>query len=137
MRASEKLQNLLSFPRRSLFENSKTFCHSRGGGNPALVNPVWDDTNKALQYKYLSSVLTELINGLDTRLRRNDKTFSHKLLRGYDKTFSHKLLRGYDKTFSHQLLRRNDNDKTEIKDKMGECLVDFKLDTSTQKLVYA
>ncbi|MDY0151921.1 MAG: hypothetical protein RBS43_06565 [Candidatus Cloacimonas sp.] len=62
------------------------------------MNPGRDVTNKALQYRYLSAVLTDLINGLDTRLR------------------------GYDKTFSHKLLRRNDNDKTEIKEKMGECL---------------
>ncbi|MDY0152535.1 MAG: hypothetical protein RBS43_09720, partial [Candidatus Cloacimonas sp.] len=51
---------------------------------------------------------TELINGLDSCLRRNDKTFSHKLLRGYDKTFSHKLLCGNDKSglkfFTHVLI---------------------------------
>ncbi|MDY0151852.1 MAG: hypothetical protein RBS43_06220 [Candidatus Cloacimonas sp.] len=69
------MQNPLSFPRKSLFENSKTFCHSRGGGNPALMNPVRDDTIKALQYKHISAVLTELINGLDSCLRRNDKRF--------------------------------------------------------------
>ncbi|MDY0151878.1 MAG: hypothetical protein RBS43_06350 [Candidatus Cloacimonas sp.] len=46
----QKLQNLLSFPRRRLCENCKTFCHSRGGGNPALMNPGRDDTNKALIY---------------------------------------------------------------------------------------
>ncbi|MDY0152313.1 MAG: hypothetical protein RBS43_08590 [Candidatus Cloacimonas sp.] len=56
-------------------ENSKTFCHSRGGGNPALINPVRDDTNKALQYRHISTVLTYLVNGLDTRLRGYDKSF--------------------------------------------------------------
>ncbi|MDY0151160.1 MAG: hypothetical protein RBS43_02665 [Candidatus Cloacimonas sp.] len=43
------------------------------------MNPIRDDTNKALQYRYLSSVLTYLITGLDFCLRRNDKTFSHRL----------------------------------------------------------
>ncbi|MDY0151816.1 MAG: hypothetical protein RBS43_06040 [Candidatus Cloacimonas sp.] len=74
----------------------KTVCHSRGGGNPALVNPVRDDTNKALQYIHLSTVLTELVNGLDTRLR------------GYDKSFHTARLRGYDKSFHTACLRRND-----------------------------
>ncbi|MDY0151826.1 MAG: hypothetical protein RBS43_06090 [Candidatus Cloacimonas sp.] len=108
-----KLQNFLSFPRRRLCENSKTLCHSRGGGNPALMITVRDETNKALQYRHLSAVLTYLINGLDTRLR------------GYDKTFLHKLLRGYDKAFLHKLLRRNDNDRTEIKEKMGGSCLEF------------
>ncbi|MDY0150835.1 MAG: hypothetical protein RBS43_01025 [Candidatus Cloacimonas sp.] len=48
------------------------------------MNPVRDDTNKALQYSHLSAVLTELLNGLDSCLRRNDKTFSHKLIRRND-----------------------------------------------------
>ncbi|MDY0152855.1 MAG: hypothetical protein RBS43_11325 [Candidatus Cloacimonas sp.] len=39
------------------------------------MNPIRDDTNKALQYKHISSVLTELVNGLDFCLRRNDKRF--------------------------------------------------------------
>ncbi|MDY0151548.1 MAG: hypothetical protein RBS43_04680 [Candidatus Cloacimonas sp.] len=43
------------------------------------MNPVRDDTNKALQYRYISAVLTELKKGLDSCLRRNDKKFSHKL----------------------------------------------------------
>ncbi|MDY0152832.1 MAG: hypothetical protein RBS43_11210, partial [Candidatus Cloacimonas sp.] len=47
----------------------------RGGGNPALMNPIRDDTNKALQYRHISAVLTALINGLDSCLRRNDKRF--------------------------------------------------------------
>jgi hypothetical protein len=42
-------------------------------------------------------VSTGMTNGLDSRLR------------------------GYDKTFSHKLLRRNDNERMEIKEKMGEC----------------
>jgi hypothetical protein len=70
-----KLQNLLSFPRRRLYENCKTFCHSRGDGNPALVNPVRDDTINILQFIHISTVLTDLINGLDTRLRGYDKSF--------------------------------------------------------------
>ncbi|MDY0151971.1 MAG: hypothetical protein RBS43_06820 [Candidatus Cloacimonas sp.] len=37
------------------------------------MNPIRGDTNKALQYRHLSSVLTELINGLDSCLRRNDR----------------------------------------------------------------
>ncbi|MDY0151752.1 MAG: hypothetical protein RBS43_05720, partial [Candidatus Cloacimonas sp.] len=88
-----KLQNLLSFPRRRLCENCKTFCHSRGGGNPALMNPIRDDTINILQFIHISAVLTELINGLDTRLRGYDKKFSHKLLRRNDKKFSHSLLK--------------------------------------------
>ncbi|MDY0151364.1 MAG: hypothetical protein RBS43_03740 [Candidatus Cloacimonas sp.] len=48
---------------KSLCQNSKTICHSRGGGNPALMNPIRDDTKKALQYKHLFSVLTGLVNG--------------------------------------------------------------------------
>ncbi|MDY0152219.1 MAG: hypothetical protein RBS43_08120, partial [Candidatus Cloacimonas sp.] len=48
----------------------------------SLMNPIRDDTNKALQYRHISSVLTDLLNGLDTCLRRNDKTFSHKLVAG-------------------------------------------------------
>ncbi|MDY0151465.1 MAG: hypothetical protein RBS43_04250 [Candidatus Cloacimonas sp.] len=68
-------------------KNCKTFCHSRGGGNPALVSSVRDDTDKALQYRHLSAVLTELINGLDSCLRRNDKTFSHKLIRENDRSY--------------------------------------------------
>ncbi|MDY0150850.1 MAG: hypothetical protein RBS43_01100 [Candidatus Cloacimonas sp.] len=43
------------------------------------MNPIRDDTNKALQYRHIFAVLTELIKGLDSCLRRNDKTFSHKL----------------------------------------------------------
>ncbi|MDY0151353.1 MAG: hypothetical protein RBS43_03685 [Candidatus Cloacimonas sp.] len=43
------------------------------------MNPVRDDTNKALQYRHLSTAITELMNGLDTRLRGYDKTFSHSL----------------------------------------------------------
>ncbi|MDY0151669.1 MAG: hypothetical protein RBS43_05300 [Candidatus Cloacimonas sp.] len=39
------------------------------------MNPIRDDTNKALQYRHLSSVLTDLINGLDSCLRRNDKRY--------------------------------------------------------------
>ncbi|MDY0151706.1 MAG: hypothetical protein RBS43_05490 [Candidatus Cloacimonas sp.] len=39
------------------------------------MNPIRDDTNKALQYRHLSAVLTDLINGLDTRLRGYDKSF--------------------------------------------------------------
>ncbi|MDY0152771.1 MAG: hypothetical protein RBS43_10900, partial [Candidatus Cloacimonas sp.] len=52
----------------------KTFCHSRGGGNPALMNPIRDDTNKALQYRHISSFLTYLIYGLDSCLRACVKT---------------------------------------------------------------
>ncbi|MDY0151627.1 MAG: hypothetical protein RBS43_05090 [Candidatus Cloacimonas sp.] len=44
------------------------------------MNPVRDDTNKALQYRHISSVLTYLRNGLDSCLRRNDKKFSHSLV---------------------------------------------------------
>ncbi|MDY0151866.1 MAG: hypothetical protein RBS43_06290 [Candidatus Cloacimonas sp.] len=39
------------------------------------MNPIRDDTNKALQYKHISAVLTDLINGLDTRLRGYDRSF--------------------------------------------------------------
>ncbi|MDY0151268.1 MAG: hypothetical protein RBS43_03225 [Candidatus Cloacimonas sp.] len=52
------------------------------------MNPVRDDTNKALQYKHLSSVLTELINGLDSCLRRNDKRFRTSSEAGMTKCFS-------------------------------------------------
>ncbi|MDY0151247.1 MAG: hypothetical protein RBS43_03120 [Candidatus Cloacimonas sp.] len=81
------MQNLLSFPRRRESSSGKGgkvkhHCHSRGGGNPALMNPVRDDTYKALQYKHIFAVLTELVNGLDSCLRSNDKTFSHKLRDG-------------------------------------------------------
>ncbi|MDY0152625.1 MAG: hypothetical protein RBS43_10170 [Candidatus Cloacimonas sp.] len=48
------------------------------------MNSIGDDTDKALQYIHLSSVLTELVNGLDSCLRGNDKTFSHSLLRSND-----------------------------------------------------
>ncbi|MDY0152883.1 MAG: hypothetical protein RBS43_11465 [Candidatus Cloacimonas sp.] len=82
-----KLQNLLSYPRRSLCENSKTFCHTRGGGYPARENPIRDETIITLQFKHIYAVLTELRNGLDSCLRRYDKTFLHKLLRRNDKRF--------------------------------------------------
>ncbi|MDY0151731.1 MAG: hypothetical protein RBS43_05615 [Candidatus Cloacimonas sp.] len=36
------------------------------------MNPIRDVTIKALQYRHLSAVLTYLINGLDSCLRRND-----------------------------------------------------------------
>jgi hypothetical protein len=39
------------------------------------MNPVRDDTTKALQYRHLSAIITELVNGLDSCLRRNDKRF--------------------------------------------------------------
>ncbi|MDY0152852.1 MAG: hypothetical protein RBS43_11310 [Candidatus Cloacimonas sp.] len=94
------------------------------------MNPIRDDTNKALQYRHISTVLTYLINGLDTRLRGYDKTFSHKLGGGNpalvnpgrddtNKALQYRhistvltylingldtRLRGYDKTLSHKLL---------------------------------
>ncbi|MDY0151939.1 MAG: hypothetical protein RBS43_06660 [Candidatus Cloacimonas sp.] len=37
------------------------------------MNPIRDDTDKALQYKHIFVVLTELINVLDSCLRRNDR----------------------------------------------------------------
>ncbi|MDY0151546.1 MAG: hypothetical protein RBS43_04670 [Candidatus Cloacimonas sp.] len=51
------------------------------------MNPIRDDTNKALQYRHLSSILTELINGLDSRLRRNDKRFRTSSSAGMTKRF--------------------------------------------------
>ncbi|MDY0152656.1 MAG: hypothetical protein RBS43_10325 [Candidatus Cloacimonas sp.] len=38
------------------------------------MNPFRDDTNKELQYRHISAVLTELINGLECScIRRNDR----------------------------------------------------------------
>ncbi|MDY0150800.1 MAG: hypothetical protein RBS43_00830 [Candidatus Cloacimonas sp.] len=53
--------------------NDKKFSNKLGAGNSALINPIRDDTNKALQYKHISTVLTYLINGLDTRLCGYDR----------------------------------------------------------------
>jgi hypothetical protein len=57
MQAREKLfdqqiykKTLLPFLPPSLCENSKTLCHTRGGGYPALMNPVRDVTIKVLIY---------------------------------------------------------------------------------------
>ncbi|MDY0152123.1 MAG: hypothetical protein RBS43_07620 [Candidatus Cloacimonas sp.] len=100
------------------------------------MNPVRDDTINILQFIHISAVLTELINGLDTRLRGYDKTLSHSLGGGNpalmnpvrddtNKALQYKhisavltelingldtSLRGYDKTLSHSL-RRNDRKK--------------------------
>jgi hypothetical protein len=51
------------------------------------MNPGRDDTNKALQYRHISAVLTELINGLDTRLRGYDKRFYTSSSAGMTKRF--------------------------------------------------
>gem|GEM_PF-3713757 len=49
-----------------------TYCRSRGGGNPAQSESEWMTYN-LLPHKQLSVVLPELIQGLDSRLRGNDK----------------------------------------------------------------
>jgi hypothetical protein len=72
---------------KSLCENSKTLCHTRGGGYPALANPVRDETINILQFIHLSVVLTELRNGLDSCLRRNDKRFHTSSSAGITKRF--------------------------------------------------
>ncbi|MDY0151651.1 MAG: hypothetical protein RBS43_05210 [Candidatus Cloacimonas sp.] len=51
------------------------------------MNLIRDDTNKALQYRHISSVLTELVNGLDSCLRRNDKRFHTSSYAGMTKHF--------------------------------------------------
>ncbi|MDY0150661.1 MAG: hypothetical protein RBS43_00135 [Candidatus Cloacimonas sp.] len=63
------------------------------------MNPVRDDTNKALQYKHLSSVLTDLINGLDTRLRGYDKSFRTASSAGMTKRFRTASSAGMTKRF--------------------------------------
>ncbi|MDY0152683.1 MAG: hypothetical protein RBS43_10460 [Candidatus Cloacimonas sp.] len=52
------------------------------------MNPIRDDTNKALQYRHISAVLTELTNGLDSCLRRNDKRFHTSSYAGMTSVFT-------------------------------------------------
>ncbi|MDY0151510.1 MAG: hypothetical protein RBS43_04485 [Candidatus Cloacimonas sp.] len=61
------------------------------------MNPIRDGTNKALQYRHLSAVLTDLINGLDTRLRGYDKSFRTASSAGMTSVFTQAHLSGSHK----------------------------------------
>ncbi|MDY0151231.1 MAG: hypothetical protein RBS43_03035 [Candidatus Cloacimonas sp.] len=52
------------------------------------MNPIRDDTDNALQYRHISSVLTELVNGLDTRLRGYDNSFHTSSSAGMTSVFT-------------------------------------------------
>ncbi|MDY0152770.1 MAG: hypothetical protein RBS43_10895 [Candidatus Cloacimonas sp.] len=67
------------------------------------MNPIRDVTNKALQYRHISAVLTELINGLDTRLRGYDKSFRTSFSAGMTKRFHTSFSAGMTKRFRTSL----------------------------------